>query len=269
MWEGLAKEKIPIVKKILQGVEKSSTRASRTETFATQFSLHYEDLGPEAILWMRHSPLITKTVFGFDIDPRLDDLTGQGAWDGSTPVTVAFMLRHLKPNNMIVVIGPGPYGGEAVTYSKETGSNLTALEINKKYLKSAKMTAENNKVHIKFIHADLFTPFSSKDVLPKVIDYFIWNPPYLDSETVKKYNLPVTASGGGPTGKELIQRALIEFKKLSSEQQKAKLAFCINTQRHKSNTIKQIMKKNLYDIDEIFQIQASPCKVFVMKLSTA
>lgn len=177
------------------------------------------------------------------------------------------MLQSFKSYHFIVVIGPGPYGGEATTYSKETGLNITALEINKKYIESGKKTAQLNNVNVKFIHSDLFTPFSPKDRLPSKIDCFAWNPPYLDSETVKKYNLSKSASDGGPTGKELMERSLNEFKQLPSKHRKTKLAFCINTKRHKSRVIEQLIEQQGYKLVKVFKVESSPCKVFVMKLS--
>jgi methylase of polypeptide subunit release factors len=179
------------------------------------------------------------------------------------------MLQKLKKTNSIVVIGPGPYGGEATAYSKETKIGVTALELNKRYVESGKKTAAGNKTKIKFIHSDLFTPFSTKNKLPNKVDYFIWNPPYVDSDTVKKNKLAISAADGGPTGIEVMSRALSEFKQLPPIQQTAKLAFCINTKRLRQQTVIKMIKDESFSVQEIFEVKHSPCKVFILKLHVA
>lgn len=262
-WKGLAEDAMPIVKAIIGKVQKGRDREECIKIFIRQFSAYCSQLQPETIRWMRHSSLFAKSVFGLDINPLLDpNPKGQGAWDSTTPVSAIAMFKFIKPSNVVLAIGPGPFATEACVLSIEKKIPVTALEIYPPYIASGQATAKANKADVTFIHSDIFQPFSDKDKLPDTVDFITWNPPYVPSDEVRQRGLFVFPSDGGPTGRELMERALRE---LPEKYRQAKLIFVVNTKRHSEETLIRMIKQNGFDLLDVFGVQSSPSKAFVMR----
>ena len=128
-----------------------------------------------------------------------------------TEELVNFALKSINENMKVLDIGTGS-GAIAITIAKESGVEVTAIDISKKALKVAKKNAKNNKVNVKFICSDIFSKLKETK-----FDIIISNPPYITSEaynnlekTVKGFE-PKLALVGGNDGlkfyKEIIENA--------------------------------------------------------------
>jgi hypothetical protein len=262
-WKGLAGDAVPIVESVIEKVQKGRNREECIKIFIKEYNACCSRLQPDTIRWMRHSSLFARSVFGLDIDPLLDpDPKGQGAWDSTTPVSVITMFRFINPTNAVLIIGPGPFATEACVLSREKKMPVTALEVYPPYIASGKATAKANNADIKFIHSDIFQPFSDGDKLPEKVDFIMWNPPYVPSDEVRNKGLFAFSSDGGPTGRELMQRALRE---LPEKYRQAKLIFVVNTKRQSEEIIISMIKQSGFDIVSVFEVQGSPSKAFIMQ----
>lgn len=267
IWKALAEDAVPIVKAFLDKVQKGRTREECLKIFITEFSPSCSRLSPEAIRWMRYSPLFAKAVFGLDINPLFDqNPMGQGAWDSTTPVSVLAMFKFINSSDTVLAIGPGPFATEACVLSIEKKMPVTALEIYPPYIAGGQATAKANNADVKFIHSDIFQPFSNRDKMPETADFITWNPPYVPSDEVRDKGLFPFPSDGGPTGRELMERALRE---LPERYRQAKLMFVVNAKRHSEETIISMIKQKGFDILDVFGVQGSPSKAFIMQYAAS
>ncbi len=263
IYRSIKEEEAPF-KIILNAVKKGRNREECLKIFAAQLSNFYSKFGFTAdITRMRHSASFAKAVFGLDINPFLDpDLKGQGAWDNSTPVLMAAMLKYIDPTSTVLAIGSGPFATEACVLSIEKNMPVTVLEIHKPYIASSKITAKANKANVRFIHSDIYHPFSDSDKLPEKPDYITWNPPYVPSAAVKEKVLFGRPADGGPTGRELIVRALRE---LPERYRQAKLIFAVNTRWQNEEMMIKTAEENGFSVLEIFSLPGSASKAFIMQ----
>lgn len=151
---------------------------------------------------LKHIPLayiFGKTNFyGYDLEvnqnvliPRLD-----------TEILIEKVKNDIISNKKAVSvldIGTGS-GAIAIVLQKETGANVTAVDVSPKALEVAKRNAEKNNAEIKFIHSNVF-----ENVVGK-FDFIVSNPPYIETEVVKGLekevvdNEPILALDGGEDG---------------------------------------------------------------------
>lgn len=162
---------------------------------------------------LKHIPLayiFGKTNFyGYDLEvnqnvliPRLD-----------TEILIEKVKNDIISNKKAVSvldIGTGS-GAIAIVLQKETGANVTAVDVSPKALEVAKRNAEKNNAEIKFIHSNVF-----ENVVGK-FDFIVSNPPYIETEVVKGLekevvdNEPILALDGGEDGldfyREIVEKA--------------------------------------------------------------
>ncbi|MFC1620700.1 hypothetical protein ACFL2G_00195 [Candidatus Omnitrophota bacterium] len=284
----LPKDKLLTIRKILTEAQKGKDTKERIEIFVKEFSDQYDNLGPDAIAWMRHSVLVAEEVFGLEIDHFLDS-SPQGAWDSTTPVLTAAMLHYIKPEHTVISLGPGPFATEACVVSKEKDMQIITLEIWEPYIESGKKTSEANNANVIFIKSDVYTPIDpvqtrclpkadnasvqDKNKLPENVDYITWNPPYVPSADAKKsgfFDSPKVVSyafDGGPEGTTLIERGLRELPE--NWKTNAKLLFGVNTVKVSEDSMRRIAEKNGFNLLEIFKLSGSPCEVFVFQHTSA
>lgn len=162
---------------------------------------------------LKHIPLayiFGKTNFyGYDLEvnqnvliPRLD-----------TEILIEKVKNDIISNKKAVSvldIGTGS-GAIAIVLQKETGANVTAVDVSPKALEVAKRNAEKNNAEIKFIHSNVFENVAGK------FDFIVSNPPYIETEVVKGLekevvdNEPILALDGGEDGldfyREIVEKA--------------------------------------------------------------
>lgn len=162
---------------------------------------------------LKHIPLayiFGKTNFyGYDLEvnqdvliPRLD-----------TEILIEKVKNDIisrQTDVTVLDIGTGS-GAIAIVLQKETGANVTAVDVSPKALEVAKRNAEKNNAEIKFIHSNVFENVAGK------FDFVVSNPPYIETEVVKGLekevvdNEPILALDGGEDGldfyREIVEKA--------------------------------------------------------------
>ena len=162
---------------------------------------------------LKHIPLayiFGKTNFyGYDLEvnqdvliPRLD-----------TEILIEKVKNDIisrQKDVTVLDIGTGS-GAIAIVLQKETGANVTAVDVSPKALEVAKRNAEKNNAEIKFIHSNVFENVAGK------FDFIVSNPPYIETEVVKGLekevvdNEPILALDGGEDGldfyREIVEKA--------------------------------------------------------------
>lgn len=162
---------------------------------------------------LKHIPLayiFGKTNFyGYDLEvnqdvliPRLD-----------TEILIEKVKNDIisrQKDVTVLDIGTGS-GAIAIVLQKETGANVTAVDVSPKALEVAKRNAEKNNTEIKFIHSNVFENVAGK------FDFIVSNPPYIETEVVKGLekevvdNEPILALDGGEDGldfyREIVEKA--------------------------------------------------------------
>ena len=162
---------------------------------------------------LKHIPLayiFGKTNFyGYDLEvnqdvliPRLD-----------TEILIEKVKNDIisrQKDVTVLDIGTGS-GAIAIVLQKETGANMTAVDVSPKALEVAKRNAEKNNAEIKFIHSNVFENVAGK------FDFIVSNPPYIETEVVKGLekevvdNEPILALDGGEDGldfyREIVEKA--------------------------------------------------------------
>ena len=125
-------------------------------------------------------------------------------------------LNFIKNIPSVLDIGTGS-GAIAVTIQKETGFNVTAVDISQKALEIAKKNAKNLGANVEFIHSNLFS-----NIQEIKVDYIVSNPPYIKSDVVKtldvevRDNEPILALDGGEDGlyfyREIVSKSINHLK---------------------------------------------------------
>ena len=165
---------------------------------------------------LNHIPLayiFGKTNFyGYDfivnehvLIPRLD-----------TEILIEKLIEEINSRSErvdVLDIGTGS-GAIAITLSKETGSNVTAVDISEHALEIAKKNAELNGANVAFIQSDLFENISNIK-----IDIIVSNPPYIETGVIAtlddevKLHEPILALDGGEDGLDFYRKIVMEAPK--------------------------------------------------------
>ena len=90
-------------------------------------------------------------------------------------------------------------GAIAITINKQSGANVTAVDVSEKALVTAKENAKLNDANVNFILSDAFTNVEGK------FDYILSNPPYIKTEDLSSLQdevkrEPTLALDGGNDG---------------------------------------------------------------------
>lgn len=121
-------------------------------------------------------------------------------------------LNLIKNIPSVLDIGTGT-GAIAITIQKETGFNVTAVDISLKALDVAKKNAENLGAKVEFIHSNLFS-----NIQEIKVDYIVSNPPYIKSDVVAtldsevKDHEPILALDGGKDGLDFYREIVVKSK---------------------------------------------------------
>lgn len=150
--------------------------------------------------------------FGYDfvvssdvLIPRLD-----------TEILVEKLIDEINSRNnpvSVLDIGTGS-GAIAITISKETDAEITAVDISEKALEIAKQNAKLNNVDISFVKSDLFS-----DIQDLKVDIIVSNPPYIESAEIDKLMPevrefePILALDGGESGLDFYQKIINDAQK--------------------------------------------------------
>ena len=181
--------------------------------------------------------------FGYDFEvdenvliPRLD-----------TEVLIEKLIQIVGRNNenaKILDIGTGS-GAIAIVLQKETGAEVTAIDISEQALKLAKRNAKTNGADVLFIKSNLF------DNIPNLkFDFIVSNPPYIETETVKGLdpevvlNEPILALDGGEDGLDFYRQIVSEAPKHLNS--KGKLYFEIGY--NQADAVCELMKDKFKNI---------------------
>lgn len=168
--------------------------------------------------------------------PRLD-----------TEILIEKLVADINARNKevsVLDIGTGS-GAIAVVVQKETGANVTAVDISEKALKIAKINAQNNDAKVEFVHSNLFENLNQEQ-----FDFIVSNPPYIESEVVKGLekevvsNEPILALDGGVDGLDFYRKIIEKAPKHLKPH--GKLYFEIGY--NQANAVSSLMKKDFKDI---------------------
>lgn len=156
--------------------------------------------------------------------------------------TIIEEIKNRKESTSVLDIGTGS-GAIAITVCKETGANVTAVDISEKALDIAKKNANLNNVSVKFIQSDLFSNISDLKV-----DIIVSNPPYIESceidglmPEVKDYE-PILALDGGESGLDFYERIINDADKHLNSRGKLFFEIGYNQGESVSNLMKQKFK---------------------------
>lgn len=132
-----------------------------------------------------------------------------------TEILVEKALKSVKENSAVLDLCTGS-GAIAIAIKKESGANVTAVDISGGAIEVAKQNAEINQAEIEFIKSDMFAELSDRR-----FDVIISNPPYIKSEDISELQTevkdfePMLALDGGVDG--------LDFYRILAEQAKAHL----------------------------------------------
>lgn len=120
-----------------------------------------------------------------------------------TEILVEEVLKYLKEHKNAEVLDLGTGSGAiAVTVAKFSNAKVSAIDVSKQALQTAKTNAEKNGVKVEFIESDMFSKLKNR----KKFDVIVSNPPYIRTldivgldEEVKNYD-PSLALDGGEDG---------------------------------------------------------------------
>ena len=181
--------------------------------------------------------------FGYDFEvdenvliPRLD-----------TEVLIEKLIQIVGRNNKnakILDIGTGS-GAIAIVLQKETGADVTAIDVSEKALRVAKRNAKSNEADVLFIKSNLF-----ENITNLKFDFIVSNPPYIETETVKGLdpevvlNEPILALDGGEDGLDFYRQIVSESPKHLNS--KGKLYFEIGY--NQADAVCELMKDKFKNI---------------------
>ena len=112
----------------------------------------------------------------------------------------------------VLDIGTGS-GAIAITIQKETGANVTAVDISKGALEVAKENVKTLEANVEFIQSDLFENVDGR------FDFIVSNPPYIETEVIEtletevKGNEPILALDGGKDGLDYYRKIVADAPK--------------------------------------------------------
>lgn len=155
---------------------------------------------------LRGNSLLTKLLFGFY--PIASPFKQQ--WDWTTLVLRKVIKSCVKPNDMVLDVGTGPYAVLAIFASlKLKVKSVTGIDYCGEVLENAQKQQKANCISL--IQSDLFHKIDSK------FDVIMFNTPYIDeafgnSIGVFKSKLDQDRWSGGPQGTNTINRFLTEAK---------------------------------------------------------
>ncbi len=117
-----------------------------------------------------------------------------------TEILVEEVLKYLKEHKNAEVLDLGTGSGAiAVTIAKFSNAKVSAIDVSKQALQTAKTNAEKNGVKVEFIESDMFSKLKNR----KKFDVIVSNPPYIRTldivgldEEVKNYDPSIALDGG-------------------------------------------------------------------------
>lgn len=199
---------------------------------------------------LQHIPLgyiFGKTNFyGYDfivskdvLIPRLD-----------TEILVERVIEEIKSRKTkvsVLDVGTGS-GAIAITIAKETGAEVTAVDISEKALEIAKQNAKINNAKVSFLESDLFSGIQDLKV-----DFIVSNPPYIESAEIDRLMPevrefePILALDGGESGLDFYEKIVGEADKHLNP--KGKLIFEIGYNQGES--VSSLMKQKFKNVEVI------------------
>ena len=152
-------------------------------------------------------------------------------------------IKTRKENVSVLDIGTGS-GAIAITVQKETGANVSAVDVSDGAIEIAKHNAKMLEADVNVFKSDLFENVEGK------FDFIISNPPYIESSVIEtldeevKSNEPILALDGGEDGLDFY-REIVEIapKHLNKG---GKLYFEIGY--NQAEALKNLMKDRFKDI---------------------
>ena len=163
-----------------------------------------------------------------------------------TEILIEKVCKDIKTREkpvLVLDIGTGS-GAIGITVQKETGADVTLVDISEKALSVAKENAQNLEAEVKIIHSNLFENVACK------FDFVISNPPYIESgvietlETEVKDNEPILALDGGVDGLDFYRKIVAEAPNYLNKG--GKLYFEIGY--NQAEALKDLMKENFTNI---------------------
>lgn len=157
----------------------------------------------------------------------------------STILMKKALKKFVKDKDNILDIGTGAFAIHSIWLKKNMNVNVTATEVNNKYIESARRVAKHNKVAIKILKRDLLKG------MKKNFDWAIFNPPFRDREDKEGY--------------KIVERLLKEAPA------KIKLMIVVNAFYVNQKRIENIIKNNNYKIIDVVTRFLNPSKVYVIE----
>lgn len=127
--------------------------------------------------------------------------------------TVVDEAKKEKEPVSVLDIGTGS-GAIAISVQKETGANVTAVDISEDALALAKQNAVLNHADVRFLHSNLFEAVGNEK-----FDFIVSNPPYIKTDVIDelddevKLNEPILALDGGSDGLKFYKKIISQAKK--------------------------------------------------------
>ncbi|MFH0713649.1 MAG: HemK2/MTQ2 family protein methyltransferase [Candidatus Micrarchaeota archaeon] len=147
----------------------------------------------------------------------------------------------------VLDIGTGSGIQAIVAAQKQEVTSVTAVDLSKKALSCAEKNVEQNHVatnKIKFINSNLFQKVNSK----QKFDTIIFNPPYVPVEKSEIRDEESMAWHGGATGREILDKFLVQFPKFLAPNGKLLL---LQSSLNNVDKTKEILQKLGFNCKEI------------------
>lgn len=157
----------------------------------------------------------------------------------STILMKKALKKYVKSNDKVLDIGTGACTIHNIWLKKNMNVDVTATEIDDKYIESAKRVAKDNKVNIKILKSDLFKSVKG------IFDWAIFNPPFNNREDKNGY--------------KIVERLLKEAPA------KTKLIIVVNAFYVNQKKVENIIKDNNYKTIDVVTKFLNPSKVYVIE----
>ena len=154
------------------------------------------------------------------------------------------VIGRNQKNVKVLDIGTGS-GAIAIVLQKETGADVTAVDVSSKALNVAKQNAKETGADVLFLKSNLF-----ENIPNFKFDFIVSNPPYIETETVKGLdpevvsNEPILALDGGEDGLDFYRKIISEAPKHLNS--KGKLYFEIGY--NQADAVCELMKDKFKNI---------------------
>ena len=187
----------------------------------------------KAITRVLSTNFFAKLLFGVDCSKSKADYQ----IGFSTILMKKALKKYIKNDDKVLDIGTGAFAIHSIWLKKNMNVDVTATEIDDKYIESAEKVAKGNKANVKILKADLFKGIKGK------FDWAIFNPPFRNREDKDGY--------------KIVERLLKEAPK------NIRLMIVVNSCYVNQKRIEEIINENNCKVMGVVAKFLNPAKVYV------